>query len=147
METDWLYVLEAHYPGGVVAGPAHPGLAGVPHFTSLDRARSLADTFHGTDPVRTRGAGYSTDVPAGTMGDVQIRCMDQSNNRRFAGDGPYLRFQRGTDPRGTEYLNFSGQVDGNGDHTHFYLGTVGEADDLDLQYAIAGTILYQYANP
>ena len=147
METDWLYVLEAHYPGGVVAGPAHPGLAGVPHFTSLDRARSLADTFHGTDPVRTRGAGYSTDVPAGTMGDVQIRCKDQSNNQAFAGDGPYLRFQRGTARNGREYLNFNGQVDDQFDHTHFYLGTAGEADDLDLQYAIAGTVLYQYANP
>ena len=70
--------------------------------------------------------------------------MDYSNSRYGGGQGPYLRFQTNTDPLGGPNLNFNGQVDANDWHNHFYLGTGGEGDDLPLQNALAGTILYQY---
>lgn len=122
----------------------HPGRLAYAPVTSLDRATNFANVFGGSPPARTRGDGYYTNIPAGGRGEMQIRCMDYSNSRFGRGEGPYLRFMAGTDPLTNTYLNFNGQIDPEYGHTHFYLGTGGEGDDLPLQNAIAGTIQYQY---
>jgi RHS repeat-associated protein len=145
LRGQWLQVLSEHAAGDPYDSTVRrPGRVAYAPLTSKDRAANFAYIFGDTPPAPARGAGWTTNVPAGGRGDVQIRCMDYSNSRYGRGQGPYLRFQVGTDPSGGPTLNFNGQTDDNPYHNHYYLGTGGEGDDLPLQNALAGTILYQY---
>jgi RHS repeat-associated protein len=147
LREQWLQVLSEHYAGDPYNSTVRrPGRLAYAPITSEDRAKNFTYLFadEGTSPSPARGVGWTTNVPAGGLGDVQIRCMDYSNSKYGRGQGPYLRFQVGTDPLGGPNLNFNGVIDDNDWHNHFYLGTGGEGDDLPLQNALAGTILSQY---
>jgi hypothetical protein len=152
VQSNWLDVLNQHTGGGVPTGPAHPGrmgVAGTSPLTSQQRAQAIADAYHGTTPIPTRGSGFSTDIGVTgpkRPGIVQVRAMDPAANAMFTGNGPYLRLEVTKGGRAGP-LNFDGQREDNIDHTHFELGDAGEQDDLTLQIALVGTVLYQYQNP
>ena len=143
----WLTVLSQHLTGGAPTGPARPGRMGVlatAGLTPLQRAQGIADAFGGSPPTQSRNdIGYTTQItlrgPNGQQAVVGVRSSDPSNNPTYTPYGPYFRayVERGG-PGG--YMGFDGAQDPD---AHFYLGYDGEANDLMLQVAMVGTILYQ----
>lgn len=84
--------------------------------------------------------GFVTFVTVPGQGVLQIRTMQES--QRYPNDGPYFRIELGSG-RNVPALDFSGNNNGNGDFTHFYLGT-DAAGDTSLETAMIYTIIDSY---